>query len=84
MYKVLLRNNETGEERFVESTEEWGESSKYLWTEGNFQCDCNRHLIFEMAAGVVPEDDECECGDERYTALYAELPDGTRYELDDM
>lgn len=82
MYKVLLRNNETGEERWIEYRHEWDESSDYMWTEGNYGCDCNRHLFFERAAGREPDIDEHTCGDTHYTAVCAELPDGTRHELD--
>lgn len=80
-YKVLIRNNETGEERFVDFTVPWEEHHNYLWTEGNYGCDCNRHLFFERAIGVEPDDEKC--GDEKYSALYALLPDGTQEPLDD-
>ena len=81
MYKVLLRNNETGEERWVEYNMPWEEHSDFMWTEGNYACDCNRHLFFERSKGQEPED--AECGEKRYTAVCAELPDGTRMILDE-
>ena len=80
-YKVLLRNNETGEERFADYPFQWEEYHDYMWVDGNYGCDCNRHLFFERANGVEPNDEKC--GDEKYSALYALLPNGTRHELDE-
>ncbi len=82
MYIVLLKNNETGEERKIHHDEDWDDGSNYLWTEGNYSCDCNRHLFFERSIGRRPDKEEMVCGDIKYTAVYAELPDGTRYVLD--
>lgn len=81
-HKVLLRNNVTGEERFIDSDSEWEDVHGFLWTEGNFACDCNRHLDFERAGGREPDSGEVGCGDERYTAVYALLPDGEKVFLD--
>lgn len=81
-YRVLLRNNNTGEERWHHTDIPWEDHTWSMWTLGAYGCDCNRHLLFERAAGREPEDDECGCGSTRYTAVYAELPDGTREELD--
>lgn len=81
-YRVLLRDNQTGEERWWKEDDLlWEEHSDYLWTEGNYACDCNRQLFFERAGGHVP-DDGYPCGMERYTAVCAELPDGTQVPLD--
>ena len=33
----------------------WGEASMFYLTEGNYGCDCNRHLLFERAGGADPE-----------------------------
>jgi len=81
-HKVLLRNNATGEERLIASDSEWEDVHEFLWTEGNLACDCNRHLEFERAGGREPGAREVGCGDERYTALYALLPDGRKVFLD--
>lgn len=35
------------------------EISDYLWSEGNYACDCNRGLFFSGESG--------ECGESRYT-----------------
>lgn len=41
-------------------------SDEFWWAEGNGGCDCNRHLLFELAHGREPADDECVCGSDRY------------------
>lgn len=37
-------------------------SCEYLWSEGNFGCDCNRALFFARAVDEDPDDDETPCG----------------------
>lgn len=49
----------------------WDYYGDFIWSDGNFACDCNRYLFFCRAAGE-PEDDDEEgpehaCGDERYS-----------------
>lgn len=84
-YKILLRNNETQEERWhTEDGPDWDvEVSDFLWTEGNYACDCNRGTMFDRAGGEkdVPWD-RYPCGAVKYTAVCVELPDGTRIPLD--
>ncbi len=75
-YRVLLRDNQTNEERWYTVDSAW-EDEVYLWTEGNWSCDCNRHLFF------YGDNENVDCGDERFSAPYAELPDGTRIVLDE-
>ena len=82
-YKVLIRNNETKEARWIEHPTPWDEHDEFMWTEGNYGCDCNRHLFFERANGVEPDDDTVQCGEAKYSALYALLPDGTQHTLDE-
>jgi hypothetical protein len=77
-YRVLLRKNATGEERWIENKGPW---SEYLWTEGNFGCDCNRHLFFERS-GSQETDEDVECGESAYFAVCVEFADGTRREID--
>lgn len=92
-YKVRIRKNSTGEERdyeFPKLTWEFpsenGSGSMFIWTEGNFSCDCNRYLFFERAGGNPADPDETEdrCGDDAYTVLHAELPDGKKVEIDQL
>lgn len=81
-YKVALRNNATGEVRLVPYEFDWDDAGpdEYLWTDGNYACDCNRALFFY---GLEPEAGDYNCGMTEFSALYAELPDGTRKPLDD-
>lgn len=62
--EVVLQRVSDGEQRTIVD-EDCGsvEATEYYWTEGNASCDCNRHLEFERAGGVEP-DDHMECGDE--------------------
>jgi hypothetical protein len=80
-YKVAIRRNKSGEVRIVEMGTDWHEASEFWWTEGNMGCDCNRHDVFQGAVDDEP-DDFYPCGHTEYTALYAEMPDGTRIKLD--
>jgi hypothetical protein len=79
-YRVLIRNNETGEERLYAETYPWHDAAQFLWTEGNYGCDCNRAIFFADAGGEG--DIDIDCGDSRFSALYAEFPNGTRIQLD--
>jgi hypothetical protein len=82
-YTVTMRKNETGEVRAIDQDLEWHDSSLYWWTDGNFGCDCNRHIHWLYAEGKRPEDiDDIDCGDTRYTVLYADFPDGSRIAID--
>ena len=57
----------------------------YLWTEGNFGCDCNRALFWgRVAAGVIDSGlvEEFPCGDSNFVVPFLELEDGTRIPID--
>lgn len=58
---------------------EWGEDafSDFLWSEGNYSCDCNRSLFFQRAAGKPemevlksdesdPDYSDCNTGPNRF------------------
>jgi hypothetical protein len=79
-YKVAIRKNETGEIRFSTVNWEWSDGDMYWWTEGNFGCDCNREDRWNLAGGDVPKSNKCS--DSKFSALYVELPDGTKIEID--
>jgi hypothetical protein len=56
---------------------------EYIWTEGNYACDCNRELFFRRALGETPGSDlrEFHCGDGvRYALDWLEV-DGERVPL---
>lgn len=84
-YIVAIRNNETKEVRQYAVEFDWETDDGddyYLWTDGNYSCDCNRLLFFERAAGNDPDLEEGKCGDGKYSVLYADLPSGERVPID--
>lgn len=80
-YIVRIRRNATGQ--VVDSHHDltWDHHSLFWWTEGNFGCDCNRFDCFQNAGGDTGDDTD-ECGDTRFTAIEAVLPDGTVIPVD--
>ena len=74
--KLRIRREADGAVREIdaEMPSDWDEDGDFIWTEGNYACDCNRFLFFERAGGREPGDDEGPCGHTGYTLL---LPDGT-------
>ena len=86
-YMIAIRKNATGEVRMHAEDGEWyhdeGDRS-FAWSEGNWNCDENRYLFFERAAGNKPpmrEEHACCTGE--YDVLYVELPSGERIEPKD-
>ena len=41
------------------------DQGEYMWTDGNYSCDCNRALFHARARGVT-EPPNPPCGDERF------------------
>ena len=78
-YSVEITKVETGEVRTISIPFDWEEDySLWLWTEGNYGCDCNRELFFDnKQPGYIPE----KCGNTRFKAR-AILADGRQIELD--
>ena len=60
---VTLLDTESGER--VTFPYEYG-FHEYMWTEGNYGCDCNRHMFFWEAKGTGLEDIPCNTGPNRY------------------
>lgn len=83
MYRVLLRNNETREEVWFYYESKWCDLDYFMWTKGNYACDCNRHLFFEREKGRPASALYTDCGNKRYTAVCALLEDGTRVVIDE-
>jgi hypothetical protein len=57
----------------------------FMWTGGNYGCDCNRDLYFGRAEGIdegVLWERESGCGTTRYTVPYIDLENGTRIAID--
>lgn len=68
---IMLRNNATGEVRAIPEDNAWSEI-EFLWTEGNFGCDCNRDLLWHRAGNILTEDEidePCHCGDGAFTIV---------------
>jgi hypothetical protein len=65
---VHITDTRSGETRIDKNTGLWnedGEFQDFIWSEGNYACDCNRGLFFANAVGDE-EDDDHACGADRY------------------
>jgi hypothetical protein len=67
---VQIRHNASGEIRvkrawMIYEPEDGPSPSVYMYEDGNYSCDCNRHLFFHRAAGVEPMED-APCGKVAY------------------
>lgn len=58
-YTAYITQEDTGETVMVPFETDYPESLDYLWSEGNYACDCNRSLFFYKALGYDQENDEC-------------------------
>lgn len=74
----VIVNNATGEIRRY--ADEWHDGSEYLWTEGNYACDCNRALFF--AAAALDDEPERSCGETAYSVPFAILENGEIMDVD--
>lgn len=80
---ILIKKNATGEVRRYEHNG-FCENSKFQWTDGNFGCDCNRHLFFVRSKDDEREEDwEFPCGESEYSIQGAEV-DGRFIALGDF
>lgn len=77
--RVTLRKNSTGEV-FVRDDDwtKWASGREitlhnvfWQWTEGNYNCDCNRHCEWLRSRGMTSEANRSEfpCGGNEYTLL---------------
>ncbi len=78
-YTVIIRNNATGEERPIQEDGDWDGSADFMWSEGNFACDCNRALFFYNWG---PESEDRECGHEAFNIPRVILPSGEVIEFE--
>lgn len=77
-----IRDNHTGEVRSHVCDELWPVTN-YMWTDGNYGCDCNRGIFFRRAGQEdddPPDKDEEEetsrCGTGRYSVRLINPVDG--------
>lgn len=73
-YDVRITDAATGETRIAREFDDWDEvnfAPHYLWSDGNYGCDCNRYLFFERAGGKDPDVGgfDCNNGPNRYTVV---------------
>lgn len=82
-YTVTITNLVTRETVKSKFDCEWEEHFRFLWEDGNFECDCNRALEFLRAKGQTVDvmKDETPCNrsaaDRRYRVDSIVLEDGT-------
>lgn len=80
--RIEIRRASDGLVRVYHEARAWeGELSKYIWSRGNYGCDCNRELFFAGAADEE-EPDNLECGDKRF-AVRITADDGSELYKDD-
>ena len=61
-YTAIITDTTTGETREYDFPElDWMEHSDYLWSDGNFGCDCNRSSWFWQAGDESPGGEFGEC-----------------------
>lgn len=87
---VHILDTKTGERRVYQTDADVGASEwpseqemiDYMWSDGNYACDCNRYLFFCRAIGA-PEEDNRPCGDTRYAVQIKDRATGSVIYEDD-
>ena len=77
-YKLYITDTTTGECRLIAQEDSWDDDAieLYLYTEGNYSCDCNRNLLFTRAF-KEPDDLYRSCTGNRFLlTVYA--PNGSK------
>lgn len=68
MTTISILDTTTGETRSYRdswyNSNPWEDSHEFLWSDGNYGCDCNRALFFARAHGEP--DPGIECGESRF------------------
>ena len=75
---IYIKNKVSGVE--VKFTEDWDYNSYYLWSSGNFSCDCNRQLLFNRELGIETEE-LISCGNKIYEVSIHTLDGQPLYEM---
>ena len=67
--QIQIRKNDTGETFVYEDDVLWDEEkdclSVFIWTDGNFSCDCNRKIFFDNIG--YQDQDDAPCGEGAYS-----------------
>lgn len=74
--RVLLRDMETGKEGWVTDTypdDYPDESIDFMWTDGNYACDCNRGDFLARALGEPEPEPALSCAGSRIAVMDATL-----------
>jgi hypothetical protein len=79
-FTIILKHVPSGEEREIHEDGLWDDIADYMWTEGNYSCDCNRALFFYNCG---PESDDRACGDSEFMLPRVVLADGTVLEVEE-
>jgi len=72
LFEVHIRRMSDGVDRVYRDVgwiDEPGEGPswpEYIWTEGNFSCDCNRAIFFARAGGESEPGPETTCGESAF------------------
>lgn len=70
---IHIRKNRTNEIKVIPNDQEV-EPDDFMWSEGNFSCDCNRHDFFEGGETNAP------CGEGEYSVNIKGLNGGVIYQ----
>ena len=72
--KIEIKRNATG--LMVSDVWQQVDFNDYIWSEGNFACDCNRESFFLQWHGESTKDDIDECGDDRFSVRLSDADTG--------
>lgn len=80
---VHIRRNADGATRIYPFPEHgWDtDGSNFIWSEGNYACDCNRASFFARSIGE--EDPDRSCGDKAFSIAIFDMGGKMLYEDDD-
>lgn len=80
---VEIYDTKTGVVQLRKDVGYWNEEGfvDYIWSEGNYSCDCNRKLFFERAQGNEPDDTNTPCSFDknRYEIIVRDLEGNILY-----
>jgi hypothetical protein len=61
-YSVTIIRNSDGERATISHDGDWDEGAEFIWSEGNYSCDCNRAIFFARERDEPDPWPPCECG----------------------